>query len=190
MKLLLGSKSPRRQQLIRDMGLSFSLVNIDCEETYDGIEAEEVAEHLAIKKSMAYGLVGESEVLLTSDTTVVVDNQVLNKPVDRSDAIRMLERLSGRPHYVISGVCLRSRDNSVSFAVSTEVIFAELNRREIEHYIDTNQPFDKAGSYGIQEWIGMCKIESIKGCFYNVMGLPTNVLYDYIKTHYSDLLDI
>ena len=187
MKLLLASKSPRRQQLLEQMGLSFECVQLDCDEALD-VPAEELAEALAIKKSSAYAELKEGEVLLTADTTVLLEGEALNKPVDHIEASRMLSRLSGRTHIVRTGVCLRSLDKQYSFHESTHVQFANLDREEIDHYIDLFKPFDKAGGYGIQEWIGLIGIRSIQGCYYNVMGLPCQRLHAAIKTEFPKLL--
>ena len=179
-RLVLASQSPRRRQLLQDAGIEFSLAErFECEESYpETLPASEVAEYLSRLKSEAYPEpLGERDVLLTADTVVVAKQQVLGKPADRSEAIEMIELLSGSEHEVVTGVTLRSKERVVSFSVLSKVRFRVLSREEIEYYVDTYSPMDKAGAYGIQEWIGYVGIESIEGSFYNVMGLPVQRLY-------------
>ena len=179
-RLVLASQSPRRRQLLQDAGIEFSLAErFECEESYpETLPASEVAEYLSRLKSEAYPeVLGEGEILLTADTVVVAKQQVLGKPADRSEAIEMIELLSGSEHEVVTGVTLRSKERVVSFSVLSKVRFRVLSREEIEYYVDTYSPMDKAGAYGIQEWIGYVGIESIEGSFYNVMGLPVQRLY-------------
>ena len=179
-RLVLASQSPRRRQLLQDAGIEFSLAErFECEESYpETLPASEVAEYLSRLKSEAYPEpLGERDVLLTADTVVVAKRQVLGKPADRCEAIEMIELLSGSEHEVVTGVTLRSKERMVSFSVLSKVRFRVLSREEIEYYVDTYSPMDKAGAYGIQEWIGYVGIESIEGSFYNVMGLPVQRLY-------------
>ena len=179
-RLVLASQSPRRRQLLQDAGIEFSLApRFECEESYpESLPAAEVAEYLSRLKSEAYPeVLGEGEILLTADTVVVAKEQVLGKPADRSEAIEMIEMLSGSEHEVVTGVTLRSKERMVSFSALSKVRFRVLSREEIEYYVDTYSPMDKAGAYGIQEWIGYVGIESIEGSFYNVMGLPVQRLY-------------
>lgn len=179
-RLVLASQSPRRRQLLQDAGIEFSLApRFECEESYpESLPAAEVAEYLSRLKSEAYPEpLGERDVLLTADTVVVAKEQVLGKPADRSEAIEMIELLSGSEHEVVTGVTLRSAERVVSFSALSKVRFRVLSREEIEYYVDTYSPMDKAGAYGIQEWIGYVGIESIEGSFYNVMGLPVQRLY-------------
>lgn len=180
MRLLLASKSPRRRQLLAELGFPIEIVNVDVDEHLDvPMPADEVAEYLACRKAVAYptDLLPPDGVLVTADTVVVVDNQVLGKPASHSEAAAMLHHLSGRSHYVYTGVCLRSSRKHVSFTEQTTVHFSPLSDEVIEHYIDHYRPYDKAGAYGIQEWIGMVGISRIEGCYYNVMGLPLARLY-------------
>lgn len=179
MHLLLASKSPRRRELLAQLGLPFSTVDIDVEEHIaTPLPASQVAESLALLKAGGYKpQLAEGEVLVTADTVVVHQEQVLGKPHNREEAVAMLQSLSGCVHQVYTGVCLRSCSRKVSFTECTQVHFRHLSAREIDYYIDHYQPYDKAGSYGIQEWIGMVGIERIEGCFYNVMGLPVSRLY-------------
>jgi septum formation protein len=181
MRILLGSKSPRRQKLLKAMGYEFDLVQIDCEENYEGVEPRDVAEYLARKKSEAYGQLNNGEILITADTTVLLGTEILNKPADDAEAFEMLRRLSGTAHKVISGVAIRSKEEFKSFTESTEVHMLLANDEEIRNYIRKYRPLDKAGAYGIQEWIGMAFINRIDGSYFNVMGLPTATLYSELK---------
>ena len=181
MRLLLASKSPRRRQLLTETGLPVECVSADVDEHVDStIPPAEVAEYLARRKAAAFPheKIDEDCVLVTADTTVVLDGRVLGKPADRDEALAMLHSLTGRQHTVYTGVCMRSQDDEVSFTESTEVHFRQLTDEEIAHYVDTCKPYDKAGAYGIQEWIGMVGVERIEGCYYNVMGLPVARLYE------------
>jgi len=179
-RLLLASRSPRRQQLLRDAGLEYELIDrYEVEERYPAaLPAEEVPLYLAGLKSDGFPrpLAG-GEILLTADTVVIAGGGILGKPRDRGDAVGMLRRLSGARHTVVTGVVLRSADRRRGFAVSTDVWFRPLSDEEIVYYVDTFRPFDKAGSYGIQEWIGYAAIERIDGSFFNVMGLPVQRVY-------------
>ena len=177
MQLLLGSNSPRRNELLKQMGFDFKKVAIECEETFENIATADVAKYLAEKKSNAYTKLSRGELLITADTVVVINNQILNKPVSFENAKQMLRMLSGTNHSVITGVCLRTVDKTIIFDNLTEVMMYDISDQEIEYYIHNHQPYDKAGSYGIQEWLGLNKIKSIKGCFYNVVGLPCSELH-------------
>ncbi len=179
MLLLLASKSPRRRELLAQLGIPFTLVDIDVDERLSTpLPAPQVAETLALRKAAGYQApLAADEVLVTADTVVVHQDEVLGKPHDRPEAIRMLQSLSGCAHQVYTGVCLRSSTRSVSFTECTQVHFRNLSDGEIAYYVDHYRPFDKAGAYGIQEWIGMVGIARIEGCFYNVMGLPVARLY-------------
>lgn len=183
-RLILASQSPRRRQLLSDAGLEFTLADrFECDETFpQDMPAEDVAEYLSRLKSEAYPepLV-EGDILLTADTVVIADNRVLGKPSDRAEAIEMISLLSGCDHNVITGCTLRTATRQRSFSVRSKVHFRALDREEIEYYVDCYRPFDKAGAYGIQEWIGYVGIEGIEGSFYNVMGLPVQRLYSILK---------
>lgn len=177
MKLVLASNSPRRRQLLTELGLTYEtrLLEVD-EEFPPHLRRGEVAEFLAARKAAAYipGLAAD-EVLLTADTIVCLENDVLNKPADRAEAQHMLGRLQGRAHDVFTGVCLRTGDGrEVVFSDQTTVHFRPLTAAEIDHYIDTCQPYDKAGSYGAQDWLGLAAIDRLEGSYFNVMGLPTH----------------
>ncbi len=179
-RLILASQSPRRRQLLADAGIEFVLApRFECEEFFpEDMPAAEVAEYLSNLKSEAYPEpLGEKDILLTADTVVIAGGRILGKPADRNEAIEMIEMLSGRDHEVVTGVTLRSAERTKRFSVSTKVRFRTLTPEEIEYYVDTYRPYDKAGSYGIQEWIGYVGIEGIEGSFYNVMGLPVQRLY-------------
>lgn len=180
--VVLASKSPRRQQLLRDLGINFRVELIEgIQEDYPAtMPAEEVAQFLAIQKAKPYQL-NDNELLITADTIVVLDGEVLGKPADAAEAHQMLRALSGRVHHVITGVCVTTIERQEAFADVTEVEFAELTDDEIDYYIEHYRPMDKAGAYGIQEWIGYMGVKRINGCFYNVMGLPVARLYALLK---------
>lgn len=183
-KLLLASLSPRRHALLSNLGLDFEVAEaIDVDEAYpDIMPADDVAPYLSKIKAEAYrSLLDEKTVLITADTTVVIGNDVLGKPRDAEEATHMLQRLSGNKHKVITGVTLTDCKKQLSFSVTTEVEFAELSEEEINFYVQNFKPFDKAGAYGIQEWIGCVGVKNINGSFYNVMGLPLHRLFDELK---------
>ncbi|MBQ5807799.1 MAG: septum formation protein Maf [Tidjanibacter sp.] len=183
-RLLLASKSPRRSQLLRDCGLDFEVVDgREAEEIYPAdMPSEQVAEYLSRVKSDAYAdMVEGGDVLITADTIVVAGGEILGKPSDREDAVRMLGLLSGASHTVITGVTLRTTDKVESFSCISRVKFRTIEPDEVDYYLDTYRPYDKAGAYGIQEWIGYVAIEAIEGSFYNVMGLPVQMLYVRLK---------
>ena len=179
-RLILASQSPRRRQLLADAGIEFELApRFECEESFsEDMPAIEVAEYLSKLKSEAYPQpLAERDILLTADTVVIAENRILGKPADRAEAIKMITMLSGHEHEVVTGVTLRTAERVKSFSVVSKVYFRELSTEEIEYYVDNYRPYDKAGSYGIQEWIGYVGIEGIEGSFYNVMGLPVQRLY-------------
>lgn len=177
MKLVLASNSPRRRQLLTELGLTYEIRLLEVDEEFPPhLHRAEVAEFLAARKAAAYlsGLAAD-EVLLTADTIVCLENDVLNKPADRAEAQAMLSRLQGRAHDVFTGVCLRTGDGrQVLFSDQTIVHFRPLTTAEIDYYIDTCQPYDKAGAYGAQDWLGMAAIDRLEGSYFNVMGLPTH----------------
>lgn len=178
--LILASASPRRRELLAQCGLKFELAEkFECDEHYPAtLSADEVAQYLSALKSSAYPkALNTNDILLTADTVVIADNKILGKPTNRDNAFAMLRMLSGRKHTVITGVTLRTKDRVHSFSVASTVCFRHITDEEIAYYIDTYKPFDKAGAYGIQEWIGYVAIEGIKGSFFNVMGLPVQRLY-------------
>lgn len=178
--IILASQSPRRQQLLSELGLPFEVrVNGEVDETYpQSIVPEDIPVYLAAKKSQAFrASLASNEILLTSDTIVICEGKVLGKPIDRQHAIDTLRSLSGSMHSVITGVALFYNGKERTFSSTTDVYFRELTLDEIEFYVDTYKPFDKAGAYGIQEWIGYVGVERIDGSYFNVMGLPVQKLY-------------
>ena len=184
MKILLASNSPRRRELLAALSDNVTIApSREIDESYPATLApDEVAPYLSALKSEAYKDLAESDtILVTADTVVICDGRILGKPADRDEAIAMLSLLSGRPHHVVTGVTLRRGESVQTFAETTEVVFSRLERGEIEHYVERYRPYDKAGAYGIQEWIGYIGIESISGDYYNVMGMPLHRLYQYIK---------
>ncbi|MBC5620714.1 MULTISPECIES: Maf family nucleotide pyrophosphatase [Butyricimonas] len=182
-KLVLASASPRRQQLMKDAGFTFEVRLKDVEEKYpDGLALEKVPEYLSRVKAEAFrDELKPDEVLVTADTVVCIHDKILGKPTGREDAIRMLQELSGARHLVVTGVSVTTCTKQLSFSSFTNVFFKALSIEEIEYYVDTYKPFDKAGAYGIQEWIGYIGIERIEGSFYNVMGLPVQKLYETLR---------
>ncbi|NLO02736.1 MAG: septum formation protein Maf [Bacteroidales bacterium] len=179
---ILASKSPRRQMLLRSLGINFKVKIKEVDEFYpQGMPGTEIPVYLAKLKALPFsGELTENDLLITADTVVWLDNKVLGKPSDKEEAVEMLQLLSGKEHQVISGVCLTSTRNQKTFYSVSGVNFRELALQEIEYYIETCKPFDKAGAYGIQEWIGYIGITHIEGSFYNVMGLPVQQLYSEI----------
>ncbi|MAT53741.1 MAG: septum formation protein Maf [Saprospirales bacterium] len=180
-KIILASKSPRRHQLMREAGFHFEVKTREVDESFpDDMPLEEVAPWLAEKKALACAdfLETDEDILLTSDCVVIVDGQILNKPEDKEDARRMLSMLSDNMHTVVTGVCLLSKKKKRVFARSADVFFHPLTSEEIDFYIDNYQPYDKAGSYAIQEWIGLCKIKRIDGTYATIMGLPMDAVYE------------
>jgi len=173
-KILLASQSPRRRELLKLAGLEFRAVVADIDETFSGgMTPEQFPEHLAIEKMKAVKHLAENdEVILAADTIVLKESVIYGKPVDRKDAIGILKALSGARHDVISGVCLALQKKQVTFSVLTRVYFNALTDEQIMYYVDNFKPFDKAGAYAIQEWIGLIGISKIEGCYFNVMGLP------------------
>ena len=182
-KLILGSKSPRRSQLLTEAGLTFDIRIQDVDESFDKCEPVlEVAENLAIRKANALkATLNNEEILLTADSVVILDDVIYNKPENYDDGVRILSALSDRTHTVATGVCLMTKDSQKSFTVLTYITFEKLSINEIEYYLDTHRPYDKAGAYGIQDWIGWCKVKKIEGSYSNVMGLPVREVYEKIK---------
>ena len=182
MPLILSSNSPRRKELLAGLDIPFEVRVIeDIDESYpDTLPTGEIAEYIAQKKAAAYE-VGNDEVLITADTIVVLDDQILGKPADAEEAKQMLRSLSGKTHHVITGVCLKSRDQQHHFSVISEVTFKTLAEDEISYYVENYKPFDKAGAYGIQEWIGYIGVTGLSGSYFNVMGLPVQRIYEELK---------
>ena len=180
--IILASKSPRRQELIKGLEIPYEVFTYEVDESFPPqLKSHEIATHLAEKKAMAFpGEIG-TKVLLTADTIVWVNNHVLNKPENEDDAFRMLKTICGTTHEVFTGVCLRSSVKTHTFYERTEVTCKTLTDDNIWHYIKNYKPFDKAGSYGIQDWFGYTAVEKINGCFYNVMGLPVSRVNEELK---------
>ncbi len=182
MKILLASNSPRRRELLQNLGYDFDVVSVECLEVFpDQMPARAVAEYLSVLKSDAYKVLEKDEILITADTTVVLGEEILGKPADEEDARLMLKKLSDKTHQVYTGITIRSIDKIISATDVADVDFDIINDDEINYYIKNFKPYDKAGSYGVQEWLGMAKIRQIRGSFYTVMGLPTHLVYGLLK---------
>lgn len=181
-ELILASGSPRRSELLTEMGCSFIVRPLDIDESFsDDMPVDQVAEFLARKKALAYPSINDNQLILAADSIVVCRDKIYGKPHDFEGAQAMLRELSGQLHYVYTGVCFRSATSIHSFTERADVQFAELTEDEINYYITQYKPYDKAGSYGIQDWLGTCKVSSLKGTFSNVKGLPTAQVYEYLK---------
>ncbi|MDA7787328.1 Maf family nucleotide pyrophosphatase [bacterium] len=181
-KIILASKSPRRKELLNLLDVEFSIEVRAVNEVFsDRLKTDEVAEYLARLKADAFKSIKPDELIITADTVVVLNDEILGKPKNTSEAQQMLKKLSDKSHLVITGVCLKTNDRLISFSSSTKVYFKKLTTSEIDYYIENYQPFDKAGSYGIQEWIGAIGITKIEGSYYNVVGLPIYKLNEELK---------
>jgi len=181
--IILGSKSPRREELLKGLNIPFETALIDVEETYPrDIVGVDIPMYLAEKKANSYiEKLVENDMLITADTIVWLEGKVYNKPKDKADATTMLKTLSGKTHQVITGVCISTITKRKTFHVISEVRFARLTSQEIDFYLDNYTPYDKAGAYGVQEWIGYIGVEYIEGSYFNVMGLPIQRLYTELK---------
>jgi septum formation protein len=177
--LILASKSPRRQQLLKGLDIDFEVRTKDVDESYpSSLKDEEIPKYLAKKKAAAFiDELNENDILITCDTIVSLNGEVLEKPSDYDHAFEMLSKLSGKMHTVYTGVCITTTASQIAFTDKTEVYFKQLTKEEIDYYITHYKPYDKAGSYGIQEWWGYIAIEKINGDFFNVMGLPLRLIY-------------
>jgi septum formation protein len=183
-KIYLASKSPRRRELLAGMGIDFDILTTDVEETYDPAwSPKEIVMHLSRLKLSPIDMAqyDPKTIFITCDTIVVVDGQIIGKPKDKADAERMLKMLSGNTHTVYSGLTVATPQKQLTDYRATDVVFENLPDDMIQYYIDTYQPFDKAGSYGVQEWIGRVGIREVRGSFYNVMGLPTRLLWTMLE---------
>lgn len=180
--IILGSKSPRRKELLEGLNIPFEIKTFETDEVYpETIAIDSIPVYLAKLKSKPFlPSISKDEIVITSDTIVVLGEKVLGKPKDKLEAISMLQELSGKTHQVITGVALTTVDSQDFISVKTEVTFEDISIEEITNYVESFRPFDKAGSYGIQEWIGYAKVKSIKGCYYNVIGLPLSALYQLL----------
>ncbi|MFT5822785.1 MAG: septum formation protein [Crocinitomix sp.] len=182
-RIILASQSPRRYELLSGLDIEFEVRTKDVEETYpQDINPEDVPSYLAKKKADAFhDLLDKETIIITADTIVIQSGEILEKPLSVNDAKSMITKLSGNTHTVITGVCIQSRNKKVLFSDSTQVQFAALSVDEIQYYVHRYQPFDKAGAYGVQEWIGYIGIEKLEGSYYNVMGLPVHKVYAALK---------
>lgn len=180
--LVLASSSPRRQYLMKEAGFNFTVEKPDVEEDFPAeMPVDQVARYLASKKAEFFRPQIHNEIIVTADTVVILNNKIMNKPLDRNEAIAMLSELSGKTHLVMTGVCILSKEKEESFDDTTEVTFQRLTQQEIEYYVDHYKPYDKAGAYGAQDWIGMVAIQKITGSYFNVMGLPIHKVYQHLK---------
>lgn len=183
-KIILASCSPRRQQLFKETGLRFEVMTKEYDETFpDGLNGEEIARHVAHGKASCFrDEISDGEIVITADTVVWCNGRILGKPVDRDDAVSMLREISGNTHEVITGVSLMTKSDEVVFSETTMVTFEHMTDEEISFYIDNYNPYDKAGAYGIQEWIGLTACSRIEGSYFNVVGLPVHRLYRELQT--------
>lgn len=189
-RIILASRSPRRQYLLKELGMDFDIMETNIPEDYpDGLTPEQIARFLAEKKADAFDLsrLPEKTIVIAADTIVSLEGEILGKPVNFEEAFGMLKKLSGKRHDVITGVCILSRKRKEIFSVNSRVFFKILSDEEIEYYINNFRPYDKAGGYGIQEWIGYVGIDRIEGSFFNVMGLPVKEVYEELLKNYSYL---
>ena len=186
MKIILASNSPRRKELLGGLGVDFEVrVMKGVDEAYpDTLPAKDVAESISREKASVYD-VADDELLITADTVVIVGDDILGKPKDADDAHRMLREISGRTHQVVTGVCLTTAKEQRSFSVVTDVTFKQLSDEEIDFYIRNHRPYDKAGAYGIQEWIGYIGVTGLNGSYYNVMGFPVQRVYEELTGHFG-----
>ncbi len=180
--LIVASSSPRRQYLMKEAGFTFTVEKPEVEESFPPeLPVDQVAKYLSEKKAEYFRLTMKDEVVLTADTVVIFKNEILNKPQHRDEAIHMLTRLSSNTHKVMTGVCILSKEKEISFDDLTEVTFQTLSAEEIVFYVDHYKPYDKAGAYGAQDWIGMVAIQKIVGSYFNVMGLPIHKVYQHLN---------
>ncbi len=182
--IILASKSPRRQELLKGIGLHFSILTKDVDESFSSeMPVYDVAPYLSYKKAKAFdkGELPENYMVITADTVVIVGDTILGKPKDADEARNMLRLLSGKKHSVVTGVTIHTGEKNKTFSVTSKVSFDVLEENEIDYYVNNYKPFDKAGSYGVQEWIGYIGVNCVEGSYFNVMGLPTQKLYQMLK---------
>lgn len=182
--IVLASKSPRRQELLKGIGVDFTILTKEVDESFPSkLPLIDVAPFLSLKKAKAFEdtELPDNYMVITADTVVIVENEILGKPKDRDDAIRMMNLLSGKAHKVVTGVTVHTKEKTKTFSVTSKVTFETLDNQEIDYYIDNFKPYDKAGAYGVQEWIGYIGVSNVEGSYYNVMGLPTQRLYKVLK---------
>jgi len=178
-KIILASRSPRRQMILTEAGIDFIVKPVDVLESYrSNVPIDEVARYIAEKKTKQFPYLREKEIVMAADTTVIINETILGKPTDAEEAEQMLSSLSGKTHHVTTGVCIKDRHQMISFSDTTMVEFKVLTDKEIDYYIKNFEPFDKAGAYGIQEWIGMIGVTRIEGSYFTVMGLPIHKVYE------------
>lgn len=183
--IILASQSPRRKELLNLLDLNFKVEIPKVNEVYpENIEIIKVAEYLANLKAKAFTNISCDTIVITADTVVILNEEILGKPKNKTEAIKMLQSLSNRNHKVMTGVCIKSKEKTISFSNTTKVFFKKLTSSEINYYVENYKPFDKAGSYGIQEWIGAIGITKIDGSYFNVVGLPINTLYKNLKEYF------
>ncbi|MCQ2311294.1 MAG: Maf-like protein [Paludibacteraceae bacterium] len=191
MKIILGSQSPRRRELLAGLDIPFTAINIHADESYpSSLQKGDIPEYIACEKARAYSCqLKEDELLITADTIVWLDGEVLGKPKNEQEACRMLHQLSGRTHQVYTGVCFMTAQGITErFSDQTDVTFKELTEEEIADYVQRYKPLDKAGAYGVQEWIGYIAVTGLKGSYFNVMGFPINRVYEVLKRHIGTVL--
>jgi len=182
--IVLASKSPRRQELLKGIGVDFSILTKEVDESFPSkLPLIDVAPFLSLKKAKAFedSELPENYMVITADTVVIVKNEILGKPKDRDDAVRMMNLLSGKVHKVVTGVTVHTKEKTKTFSVISKVTFEIIDNQEVGYYIDNFRPYDKAGAYGVQEWIGYIGVSNVEGSYYNVMGLPTQRLYKVLK---------
>ena len=182
--IVLASKSPRRQELLKGIGVDFSILTKEVDESFPSkLPLIDVAPFLSLKKAKAFedSELPENYMVITADTVVIVENEILGKPKNRDDAVRMMNLLSGKVHKVVTGVTVHTKEKTKTFSVISKVTFETLDNQEVNYYIDNFKPYDKAGAYGVQEWIGYIGVSNVEGSYYNVMGLPTQRLYKVLK---------
>lgn len=188
-KLILASQSPRRRELLRGLDVEFDVTSVDADESFPAtLKGAGAVQYICKAKANAYKpLLADKTIAITADTVVILDDKIIGKPKTEEEAFGMIKSLSGRVHEVITAVCIFTKEKTTEFYSSTEVHFSSLTDEEIRYYINKYKPFDKAGSYGVQEWIGYIGIEKIVGSYFNVMGLPVKRLYDELKTFIETL---
>ena len=188
-KLVLASQSPRRRELLKGLDVEFSTCSVDADESFPAdLKGADAVQYICKAKADAYRpQLNDNTIAITADTVVILDDKIIGKPKSREEAFSMIRSLSGRVHEVITAVCIFSKEKCKEFYASTEVHFSDITDEEIKYYIDKYKPFDKAGSYGVQEWIGYIGIEKIVGSYFNVMGLPVKRLYDELKEFIKQL---
>ena len=183
-KIILASKSPRRQMILTEAGIDFTVRPVDIlEDHFVNLPVDEVAQHIAEQKAKQFPYLKENEIVIAADTTVIINDTILGKPSDKKQAKQMLSSLSGKSHHVTTGVCVKDKHQMYSFSDTTLVHFRTLTDKEIDYYIKNFEPFDKAGAYGIQEWIGMIGVPRIEGSYFTVMGLPMHKLYNVLLNY-------